>query len=47
MQPTCVALVGFREVTILEESQLEELIVEVRVGKLKNRKETSKDEIAG
>ena len=42
-----MALVGFREVTILEESQLEELIVEVRVGKLKNRKETSKDEIAG
>ena len=39
MQSTCVSLMGSGEVTILEESQLEEL------GKLKNRKAAGKDEI--
>ena len=43
MQSTCVVLMGFREVTTSEESQLEE----VRVGKLKNGKATGKDEITG
>ena len=38
-----MALMGFREETISEESQLEEL----RVGKLKNGKASSKDEITG
>ena len=37
---------GFGEVTISEESQLEEL-VEVRVGKLKNGKAAGKDKITG
>ena len=40
-----MALMGFREVTNLEESQLEE--VEVRVGKLKNGNAAGKDEITG
>ena len=40
LQSTCVALLEFGEVTILEESQLE-------VGKLKNGKAAGKYEISG
>ena len=43
MNSTCVALMGFRELSISEESQL----VEVRVGKLKKGKAAGKDEITG
>ena len=45
LQSTCVALIGFGEVTTSEESQLEELRFEVRVGKFKNGKAVGKDEI--
>ena len=47
MQSICVGLMGFREVTTSEESQLEELRLKVRVGKLKNGKAIGKDEITG
>ena len=42
MQGTCVALMGFEEATISEESQLEGR-VEVRVKNLKNGKAVGKD----
>ena len=45
LQSTCVALMGSGEVTTSEESQLEELRVEVRVGKIKNGKAAGKDEM--
>ena len=47
MQSTCVDLMGFIEVTTLEESKIGRAEVKVKVRKLKNGKATGGDEITG